>query len=73
MGLEHGLFYLGCYWVLIALLFFGGLRNLWWLAGLALFVLIEMLTPRRPPPWPLHRWPPDSLGRRLIGTCLYDP
>jgi predicted metal-binding membrane protein len=45
MGLEHGLFCLGCCWVLMALLFYGGVMNLWWIAGLALYVLIEKLAP----------------------------
>jgi len=43
MGLEHGLFCLGCCWVLMALLFYGGVMNLWWIAGLALYILIEKL------------------------------
>ncbi|MAF47203.1 MAG: DUF2182 domain-containing protein [Rhodospirillales bacterium] len=45
MGIEYGLFCLGCCWVLMALLFYGGVMNLWWIAGLALYVLIEKLTP----------------------------
>jgi predicted metal-binding membrane protein len=48
MGLEHGLFCLGCCWVLMALLFYGGVMNLWWVAGLALYVLIEKLAPGGP-------------------------
>jgi predicted metal-binding membrane protein len=45
MGLEHGLFCLGCCWVLMGLLFYGGIMNLWWIAGLAIYVLIEKLVP----------------------------
>lgn len=45
MGLEHGLVCLGCCWVLMVLLFYGGVMNLWWIAGLALYVLIEKLLP----------------------------
>jgi predicted metal-binding membrane protein len=44
MGLEHGLYCVGCCWSLMALLFVGGVMNLMWIAGLALFVLIEKLT-----------------------------
>lgn len=44
MGLEHGLFCLGCCWVLMALLFYGGIMNLKWIIGLALFVLLEKVT-----------------------------
>lgn len=43
MGLEHGFFCLGCCWVLMLLLFYGGVMNLWWITGLALYVLIEKL------------------------------
>ncbi len=46
MGLEHGAFCLGCCWVLMALLFYGGVMNLYWIAGLALFVLAEKTIPR---------------------------
>jgi len=45
MGLKHGLFCLGCCWVLMALLFYGGIMNLLWIIGLAVFVLIEKLAP----------------------------
>lgn len=41
MGLRHGLFCLGCCWMLMLLLFVGGVMNLLWIAGLALFVLVE--------------------------------
>ncbi len=45
MGLEHGAFCLGCCWVLMALLFVGGVMNLYWIAGLAAYVLAEKLLP----------------------------
>lgn len=41
MGLRHGLFCLGCCWMLMLLLFIGGVMNLLWIAGLTLFVLVE--------------------------------
>jgi predicted metal-binding membrane protein len=41
MGLLHGAFCVGCCWFLMGLMFFGGLMNLYWIAGLALFVLFE--------------------------------
>ena len=46
MGFKHGLFCLGCCWFLMALLFAGGIMNLFWIVGLALFVLIEKLIPQ---------------------------
>jgi len=45
MGLEHGAFCLGCCWFLMALLFAGGVMNVYWIAGLALYVLIEKMAP----------------------------
>ena len=45
MGLEHGAFCVGCCWFLMGLLFFGGVMNLYWIAGLALFVLLEKIVP----------------------------
>jgi predicted metal-binding membrane protein len=45
MGLEHGSFCLGCCWFLMGLLFFGGIMNLFWIIGLAAFVLLEKTTP----------------------------
>lgn len=45
MGLEHGTYCLGCCWFLMGLLFFGGIMNLFWIAGLAAFVLLEKTIP----------------------------
>jgi len=44
-GMRHGLFCLGCCWMLMLLLFVGGLMNLLWIAALALLVLIEKTLP----------------------------
>ncbi|KIC17786.1 DUF2182 domain-containing protein [Leisingera sp. ANG-Vp] len=41
MGAHHGTFCLGCCWALMLLLFAGGIMNLYWIAGLALYVLAE--------------------------------
>lgn len=45
MGLRHGLYCLGCCWMLMALLFVGGIMNVLWVAGIAAFVLVEKLAP----------------------------
>ena len=45
MGIEHGVFCLGCCWFLMALLFYGGVMNLIWIIGLALLVLAEKMMP----------------------------
>ena len=47
MGSHHGLYCLGCCWVLMLLLFVGGIMNLWWIAGLAIFVAIEKVSTSR--------------------------
>ncbi len=58
MGLEHGTFCLGCCWVLMGLLFFGGLMSLLWIAGITLFVLLEKIIPH------------GVLGGRLAGVAM---
>ena len=45
MGLDHGAYCLGCCWFLMALLFFGGVMNLFWIVGLAVYVLLEKTIP----------------------------
>lgn len=45
MGMEHGFYCVGCCWVLMALLFVGGVMNLIWIAVLAAYVAVEKLTP----------------------------
>jgi predicted metal-binding membrane protein len=45
MGIAHGAYCAGCCWFLMLLLFVGGAMNLYWIIGLALFVLVEKLTP----------------------------
>ncbi len=40
-GLEHGAYCLGCCWFLMALLFVGGIMNVFWIVGLAIVVLVE--------------------------------
>jgi predicted metal-binding membrane protein len=42
----HGIYCLGCCWLLMALLFVGGVMNLLWVAGLSLVVAVEKLAPR---------------------------
>lgn len=58
MGAEHGAFCLGCCWVLMALLFVGGVMNLIWIGAITLFVLLEKVAP----------W--GRTGGRLSGLAL---
>jgi predicted metal-binding membrane protein len=46
MGIENGLYCLGCCWILMILLFVSGIMNLLWIAIIALFVLIEKVLPQ---------------------------
>jgi len=45
MGAEHGLFCVGCCWMLMLLLFVAGVMNLVWVALIAAFVFVEKLLP----------------------------
>jgi predicted metal-binding membrane protein len=46
MGLKHGVDCVGCCWAIMALLFVAGVMNLFWMAAITAFVLIEKLTSR---------------------------
>ena len=48
MGLNHGVYCLGCCWGLMGILFFGGIMNLYWIIGLAVVVLLEKVLPIGP-------------------------
>jgi predicted metal-binding membrane protein len=65
MGLEHGAYCVGCCWFLMSLLFVGGIMNLYWIAGLAAFVLIEKTIP-------LGHWLSRAAGVVLVvwGTVI---
>ncbi|HEX5387497.1 MAG TPA: DUF2182 domain-containing protein [Gemmatimonadales bacterium] len=45
MGARHGVWCLGCCWLLMALLFVAGVMNLAWVAAIAAFVLLERTVP----------------------------
>ena len=46
LGLLHGAYCVGCCWLLMALLFVGGVMNLLYVVAIALLVAIEKLAPR---------------------------
>ena len=54
MGLQHGAYCTGCCWVLMALLFVAGVMNVWWIALIAGFVLLEKVAP--------NGWPAGKLA-----------
>ena len=66
MGLEHGAYCVGCCWVFMALLFFGGVMNLYWIVGLGVFILLEKIIP-------LGHWLGRVAGVALIGWGAYLP
>jgi predicted metal-binding membrane protein len=43
LGLRHGAYCVGCCWMLMALLFVGGVMNVLWIALLAFLILLEKL------------------------------
>lgn len=61
MGLLHGLYCLGCCWMLMLLLFVGGVMNLLWVAAIAAFVLVEKIIPQ-------GKWVSYAAGLIMIGT-----
>ncbi|MFL6738194.1 MAG: DUF2182 domain-containing protein [Sphingomicrobium sp.] len=64
LGLIHGAYCVGCCWLLMALLFVGGVMNLAWVAALALLVAAEKLLPR-------GRWIARIAGVALIGWGVF--
>lgn len=45
LGARHGAYCVGCCWLLMALLFVGGVMNVVWIAALSLFVFAEKILP----------------------------
>jgi predicted metal-binding membrane protein len=59
LGLRHGMFCLGCCLFLMSLLFVGGIMNLYWIVGLAIYILLERLLP-------YGRWVGNLAGGGLL-------
>jgi predicted metal-binding membrane protein len=45
LGARHGAYCVGCCWVLMALLFVGGVMSVLWIAALTILVLVEKVIP----------------------------
>jgi len=58
LGLRHGFYCIGCCWMLMALLFAGGVMNIAWIAAIAIFVLLEKAIPA------------GRIITRIAGACL---
>jgi predicted metal-binding membrane protein len=59
MGVRHGAYCLGCCWMMMLLLFYGGIMNIYWIAGLSMLVLVERITL-------FGRWVASLIGVTLI-------
>jgi len=46
MGVRHGAWCTGCCWLLMMVLFVVGVMNIWWVAAITLFILLEKLIVR---------------------------
>ncbi len=64
MGLRHGVFCLGCCWLLMSLLFVAGVMNLVWMAAIAIFVLVEKAAP-------FGEWVSRVAGVLLMGAGVW--
>lgn len=63
LGLMHGAHCVGCCAFLMMLLFFGGIMNLYWIAGLSAYVVIERVLLRR-------QWVSRVVGAILIAAGM---
>src|SRR6476620_6224152 len=45
LGAHHGAYCVGCCWVLMAILFAGGVMNVLWIVAVTIFVLVEKMVP----------------------------
>jgi predicted metal-binding membrane protein len=58
MGLGLGAYCLGCCWIVMGLLFVGGVMNLLWIAAIAVFILLEKTVPF------------GETGGRVVGAAM---
>lgn len=63
MGVVHGASCVGCCWLLMALLFVGGVMSLVWIVGIAAYILVEKMLP------PNH-WRTRGSGLGLIAAGI---
>ena len=62
LGFAHGAYCLGCCWLLMLLLFVGGVMNLLWVALLTITVIVEKSTP---PKLMMEKW---LAGAMILGA-----
>jgi len=64
IGIRHGILCVGCCWMLVLLLFIGGVMNLVWVGLIAAFILGEKIAPR------VH-WLSYGAGAALISSGIW--
>lgn len=64
LGAQHGLYCVGCCWVLMALMFAGGAMSVIVMAALAIFIVAERLIPSA-------FWGARVPGAMMIGVAIY--
>ena len=62
-GIAHGTYCVGCCAVLMLPLFVGGIMNLFWIAGLGIYILLEKLLPQ-------GRWVSYAAGAGLFAVGI---
>jgi len=66
LGVNHGLFCVGCCWALMATSFAVGIMNWWWMAALAAIAVVEQVAPHG------HRLrAPLGVGFMIAGVWQY--
>lgn len=64
LGVEHGALCVGCCWVLMALLFVGGVMNPLWIVSLTILILLEKIAPT-------GRFVPRLAGAAMVAAGLF--
>jgi len=64
LGFRHGIYCVGCCWAVMLLLFAVGVMNIFWIAAIAVFVLIERTIPA-------GRWIAGVSGTGLVVTGIW--
>ncbi len=64
MGVRHGLYCVGCCWLLMTLLFVAGVMNLLWVALIAGYILVEKAAPA-------GQWISRAIGGLAVGWGVW--
>lgn len=64
MGVRHGVYCVGCCWLLMTLLFVAGVMNLLWVAFIAGYILVEKVVPA-------EQWVSRATGLLTVGWGVW--